>query len=137
MFPAELVPDESVTAPHHFYLIVAALPFLFVVWDNYAGKEPVLYVLFVLCAVAAFGLVWPWYPVAGALMTLTATCAALTTVVYHLISHPPKWETWALAAALVFVLVGVDDAADHAFRWWVSPPDYVWSEWIYPALPST
>lgn len=57
-FPAEAEPDGAVGAPHHFYIGVGV-------------------------ALFAFVCVWPYYPAAGALLTLVGMAVGLDDVLSH------------------------------------------------------
>lgn len=58
MFTPEAVPDESVFAPHHFYIGV-------------------------IIAVYAFIFIWQWYPRTGAILCLCGLLIALDDALQH------------------------------------------------------
>jgi len=81
MFPHEAVPDGAAFAPHHYIyglLLVTAL--VAVVWDNFPDREPLLVALGAGAGLFGFLLVWPWYPVAGASLSLAGPVICLAAV---------------------------------------------------------
>jgi len=132
-FPHEAVPDGHVAAPHHVY--IGALLALLVVWlvsDDYPGREPWLVATGVVTALLAFGLVWRWYPAVGAALTLLSLCVALAALCAR-----PYWAAYEWVGhrglALLGVLIALDDAVEHAFPV-PTPLDWFWSEWLFPVV---
>jgi hypothetical protein len=128
-FPVERVPDGHVMGPHHLYLGVLAMLYVAaLVWDNYARREPVVFGAAALAAFFAFQYVWPFYPEAGAGLSLLALLAPFARMGY--------WSDVSVAlrvAAVLAVLVALDDVVSHALDVW-TPLDWFWSVAMYPAL---
>lgn len=134
-FPYEAVPDGYVAAPHHLY--IGALLALLVVWvvsDDYAGREAWVVGAAVLVAVGAFWLVWRWYPAVGAALVLLSLCVALAALCAR-----PYWAAYEWVGhrglALLGVLIALDDALEHAFGW-PMPLDLFWKHWLYGVVSS-
>jgi hypothetical protein len=135
MFPSEAVPDGHVAAPHHVYLgVLMVLLAVWMVSDDHPGREPWLVGAAVLVAVGAFGLTWRWYPAVGAALTLLSLCVALAALCGR-----PYWAAYSWVgfrgAALLGVLVALDDALEHAFGW-PMPLDLFWKHWLYGVVSS-
>ncbi|WP_232703159.1 hypothetical protein [Halobacterium wangiae] len=133
MFPAELVPDGHVGAPHHLYvgLLVLAVA-VFVVADDYARREPLLALAGSLTALFAFATVWPFYHGTGAALTLAGVTVALVGVCWPggmWAGYPLKWRLVALVGAAV----ALDDAVSHALGVW-TPLDAGWRQ-VYHLVP--
>jgi len=130
-FPVEPVPDGHVLGPHHLYIgVIGMLLVAGIVWDNHRHREPVLFAGAALAALFAFMYVWPFYAATGATLSLLALLAALAAPLI------PGWfwSTVSLpvrVAAVVAVLVALDDAVSHAFGVW-TPLDALWKIAIYP-----
>ncbi|WP_115863370.1 hypothetical protein [Halorussus litoreus] len=145
-FPYESIPDSAVFAPHHFhYAVLAALVVAAVVWDNFPRREPVTVVSGLLASEFAFSLMWPWYPVVGAALSLLGLAVA-TLSVTHAVAvltvnrlgcdwPRPYWAIFPLKAVVVLalLLVAWDDLANHAFGV-ATPLDSIWNEHIYPHM---
>lgn len=132
-FPVEAVPDGHIGAPHHLYVgvLVVALA-VAVVADDYRRREPLLALTGALTAVFAFATVWPYYHGTGALLTLAGLLVAFAGVV----SPGGMWSGYPLvwrAVAVVGVLVGLDDAVNHALGW-PTPLDGIWMQYLYPVV---
>ena len=132
-FPVEVVPDGHVMGPHHLYLGVGAMLYVAaLVWDNYARREPVVFAAAALAALFAFQYVWPFYPEAGAGLSLLALLVGLLAPVVRM----GYWSDVCLAlrvAAVVAVMVVLDDVVSHAFGVW-TPLDWFWSVALYPVV---
>lgn len=123
MFPYHHIPDGNAALPHHYLwaLLAAVIPVL-IVWDDYRHREPWLALTAILAGLVGFGLVWPRYPVMGAVLTLTANVALL------LVPLRPAWRQWPRkhsAAVVALALLALDDSLQHAFGW-VTPIDWAW-----------
>lgn len=132
-FPHDTIPDGATWAPHHLYLgVLVATVALFVVWNDYRRAEPWILLAALLGAAFAFATVWRYYHVAGALLTLALLVVALAAPVVF-----PFWRDYAWigprGAALVGVLVSLDDAVEHAFGVW-TPLDWFWKAWLAGAI---
>ncbi|WP_353634592.1 hypothetical protein ABSL23_02235 [Halobacterium sp. NMX12-1] len=132
-FPAEAIPDGAVLAVHH--LITGLLTVLLAVWvvaDNYAHREPLLAMVGAVFALVGFLLVWKWYPMTGAAMTLAGVVLVLLGVSLPggmWSGYPLTWRVVALAGGLV----ALDDAVSHAFGIW-TPLDAGWGQ-VYHLVP--
>lgn len=124
MLPAEAVPDGFAWAPHHLtWGLLITLLIVFIVWDDYRRKEPVITTGAVGLALFSFLFIWPFYPVLGALGTLAGVSAALAVAL-----APGEWDVYPtryriLAASAA--LIALDDAVSHAFGVW-TPVDALW-----------
>jgi len=128
-FPAEAVPDGNIFGPHHGHMgPIAALIVAWVVSDDLPSQEPVLYVLTVCAAWFAFLFVWPYYHAAGAVLSLVGLLAALVAVLLLPFWADYAWLGWR-GAALLAVLVGLDDVVEHAFGL-ATPLDWLWKAHI-------
>jgi len=132
-FPHEAVPDGDVLAPHHLYL--GALAVLLVVWvvsDDRTDREPWAVAVPTLAALVGFTVTWRHYPAVGASITLVGLCAALAALVAR-----PYWSAYQWVgfrgAALVALLVALDDVVQHATGW-PTPLDEFWARWLHPAI---
>lgn len=139
-FPAEPVPDNALTAPHHFlWSLYLALLATAVVWDDWAHREPFLTTLFIVLALFAWFQVWRWYPAAGATLVLVSLAAAILSVLLAIsgvelvfngwAAYPLKWRVFVL----LMLLVSLDDAVSHAFGVW-TPLDAIWNRYLVPHL---
>ena len=100
--------------------------------DNYRDCEAWVVAGGALTALVAFALTWRHYPAVGAALTLLGLLVAFAAVVIR-----PYWAAYSWVglrgAALLAVLVALDDAVEHAFPVG-SPLDWFWIEWLYPAV---
>ena len=130
-FPHEAVPDGHIGAPHHLYIGVGlALLFVGSAWDD-QDRDPLWTALTLLIAVFAFGMIWPFYPIVGAVGVLMALCGTVLAVwldraVWQ--AHPRL-----LAGMALGWLIALDDAVEHAFGV-PTPLDWLFAEWIYPYI---
>jgi len=135
-FPVEAVPDGAVFAPHHYiYGMILALVMVFVVWDNFSDREPLLTALALGMGLFGFLFVWEWYPVAGALMSLVGPVFAVLFVLmgWAGLSVGDVWSEYPIryrVATVVFSVFALDDAIEHAFDVW-TPFDWIWNEFLY------
>lgn len=126
-FPAEAIPDGAVLTVHH--LITGLLTVLLAVWvvaDNYANREPLLAMVGAVFALVGFLLVWKYYPMTGAAMTLAGVVLVLLGVAWPggmWAVYPWYWR----GVALLGGLVALDDAVSHAFGIW-TPLDAGWGQ---------
>ena len=136
MYPHEAVPDGAVLAPHHYIyglLIVAAL--VGVVWDNYPDREPLLVALGAGTGLFGFLFVWPWYPPAGASLSLAGPIVCVLAVLLGWVGTPVGgvWDDYPTryrVGVVLFALVALDDAVEHAFGVW-TPLDALWNGGLY------
>jgi len=136
VFPAEAVPDGAILAPHHYiYGMLLVLVVIGMVWDNYADREPLLAVLGAGSGLFGFVSVWPYYPVAGALLALlgpVVVIAAVTVGSFGL-AVGDVWDDYPRrqrAAAVLLSLVALDDVVEHAFGV-PTPLDVIWNGYLY------
>lgn len=135
-FPVEAVPDGAVYAPHHYiYGIALALVMVFVVWDNFSDREPLLTALALGVGLFGFLFVWKWYPVAGASMSLAGPVFAILFVLmgWFGLSVGDVWNEYPVryrALTIIFAVLALDDAVEHAFDIW-TPFDWIWNEFLY------
>jgi len=121
MFPTDRVPDGAVFAPHHYtYSLLLALLVAAVVWDNYDSREPVLTVALVGSGLFGFLSVWPYYPVAGAVLSLVGAVGAVVVVLSGWVGFRvgDVWDEYPIRYRLALVgatVAGLDDAVEHAF----------------------
>jgi len=140
MFPSEAVPDGAVFAPHHYtYGALLALLAVFVVWDNYADREPLYAAVGLGAGLFGFLLVWPYYAAAGAILALAGPAVAIGAVVTGTLGLRvgDVWDEYPRserAAVVVFSLVALDDAVEHAFGVW-TPLDAVWGAYLINHVP--
>ncbi len=128
-FPAEAVPDGAILGPHHGHLgPLAALIVAWAVGDDFPSKEPVLFVLAVVGAWFAFMFIWPFYPETGAVIAHVGLLGALGAVLLLPFWESYSWLGWR-GAALLAVLVGLDDVMSHAWGVW-TPLDWIWTEFL-------
>lgn len=131
-YPHHSIPDGHALAPHHLYLgLFAALVVAWMVSDDQPHREAWVVVLSSLAALFAFALTWRFYPVVGATLTLTGLLVALFATVVR-----PFWwsvPTGHRAAAVVGLLVALDDAVEHALGI-PTPLDQFWRGWLYPVV---
>jgi len=123
-FPYHTIPDGNAALPHHYlWATLALLVPLLIVWDDHRLREPWVVLCGALGGLAAFGLVWPRYPIIGASLTVAAN---LTVILAPL---RPAWsEYWPLRHRVAIILLGLlalDDSAQHAFGWH-TPIDWLW-----------
>ena len=131
-FPHESIPDGSVLLPHHFtYGALFALLFCAVVWDNYAGREPIGVAFGLLTSLFAFLFVWPRYPVVGATLTLVGLGIATVCILFRSLwsAYPLRWRV----ATFLCILIAWDDAIEHSFPI-TTPLDWIWHVFIYPHM---
>jgi NADH:ubiquinone oxidoreductase subunit 6 (subunit J) len=131
-FPYESVPDGAIFAPHHFYIgVFLALIFCAVVWDNNRYKEPLYSVIALSGSLFAFALIWPYYSVVGALLTLICLGVATTSLSTRDLwkEYPLKWRILALLS----IAIAWDDALEHAFGI-PTPLDLLWKIVIHPYM---
>lgn len=126
-FPYESVPDGAVLAPHHFYAVLFGLLFCAVVWDDYPHREPLITSLCLLTGFLSFLLIWPWYPVIGASVTLVSLVVAVIPLFTRDLwsKYPLKYR---IAVALCIV-IALDDAVEHAFPVG-TPLDMFWKTYM-------
>ena len=122
-FPYHTVPDANAALPHHYYtaLLLALVPVL-IVWDNQRKSEPWLALVGIVGGLFSFGMVWPRYPVVGAVLALVANAVVV------LAPFRPGWRQWPrrhAVAVVLLALVAADDSLQHAFGW-VTPIDWAW-----------
>ena len=140
MFPAEAVPDGAILAPHHYtYGALLALLAVGVVWDNYRDREPLIAAASVGAGLFGFVSVWPYYPVAGALLALAGPVVAIGAVVLGTLglSVGGVWDDYPVrmrAAVVVACLITLDDGVEHAFGVW-TPLDALWGSGLYDRAP--
>ncbi|QLG27714.1 hypothetical protein HUG10_09185 [Halorarum halophilum] len=132
-FPHHSVPDGATWAPHHYYLgVLLAAVALLVVWDDRSQVEPWALLVALLAGSFAFALVWRYYAVAGAVLTLAALGIGLALPIVG-----PFWQSYpwvgARGVAILGVLVAADDALEHAFGIW-TPLDWFWRAWLVGAI---
>lgn len=134
-FPYHAIPDGDAYGPHHFWLGVGIV--LLVVWivsDDRADREAWLVAVALLGAAFAFGPTWTYYAPVGAALVLLSLCVALVAVVAR-----PYWTAYSWVgfrgAALLGLLVALDDALEHAFGW-PMPLDLFWKHWLYGVVSS-
>lgn len=131
MFPADEVPDGSFFAPHHFlwgaYLVLFVA---FVAWDD-RERKPVAAVGGVLASLFGWYHVWRFYPVYGATLVLTGVGVATAAVLGRRLWR--EYPRHLQALALVFLLVAIDDAVDHAFVVGTSL-DWLWEAHLLPVM---
>lgn len=105
-----------------------------IVTDDPIDREAWLVATSVLGALFAFGLTWRYYPPVGTALTLLSLGVALAAVVGR-----PYWAAYSWVgfrgAALLGVLVALDDAVEHAFGW-PMPLDLFWKHWLYGVVSS-
>jgi len=122
-WPYHTVPDGNAALPHHYFLalLLALVPVL-IVWDNHRRREPWLCLVGVVGGLFSFGMIWPRYPVIGAVLALVANAVVL------LAPFRPTWRRWPrrhAVAVVLLALVAADDVVQHAFGW-ATPIDHVW-----------
>ena len=141
-FPAEQIPDGAIFAPHHYiYGTLLALITVFIVWDNYRAREPLLAALGASTGLFGFLFVWQFYPVAGALMSLVGPLITIVAVSlgWTGTSVGDVWDDYPLryrVAAIFFSLVALDDAVEHAFDI-PTPLDIIWGRFLVERVPLT
>jgi hypothetical protein len=122
-FPYHTIPDGNAALPHHYlWAQLACLVPVLIVWDNDRHREPWLVLSAVLAGLVGFGLVWPRYPVIGALLTLAANAVVLIAPLR------PTWREWPRKHAVTVVLLGLlaaDDSLQHALGL-TTPIDWLW-----------
>lgn len=136
MYPHEPIPDGAVMAPHHYtYGLLLAALLVGVVWDNYPDREPLLAVLGAGTGLFGFLFVWPWYPAAGASLTLAGPVITIAAVLlgWSGTAVGGVWDDYPIryrVGVVLFSLVALDDAAEHAFGVW-TPLDALWNGGLY------
>ncbi|MFW5896346.1 MAG: hypothetical protein ACOCUA_03080 [archaeon] len=131
-FPHEAVPDGAIFAPHHYtYGALLAILAVFIVWDNYRDREPLLAAVGLGMGLFGFLSVWPYYPPAGAILALTGPLVAIAAVVAGSfgLAVGDVWDDYPRrerVAVVLFSLVALDDALEHAFGVW-TPLDALWA----------
>jgi len=139
-FPAETVPDGSVALSHHYTwaLLLALVPIL-MVWDRYPTRDPWMMLTALLAGLIGFVLVWPTHHVLGAVLALGANLTVLALAGYHVVQDGVlgrgRWRVLPLVAIVVLALLALDDVLQHALGW-PTPLDFLWNEYLRPALPS-
>lgn len=130
-FPVDAVPDGDVWAPHHYWSVAVGLLACAVVWDDYRDQEPVWAVVGLGVGLAGFALVWPFYPVTGALLAAAGPVGAVVAAARRWPDcYPRRW----LALLILAVLVALDDWTEHTFGVW-TPLDWVWGAYIHHLIP--
>ena len=134
-FPYHEIPDGAVFAPHHYiYGLLLTLLVLAVVWDNFRAREPLLAALGVVVGLFGFLLVWPWYPVAGAVLSLAGPPIIVLAVGlgWSGLAVGDTWDDYPLRwrlAAMLGALVAAEDVLQHAFGW-SGPFDTIWKVYL-------
>lgn len=135
MLPHDPVPDGAVFAPHHYiYALGLVLLVVAVVWDDYRDREPLLVALGAGVGLFGFLFVWQYYPAAGAILSLAGPLVTIGGVLLGSTGTAvgDVWDDYPLryrAAAVVFSLVALDDAVEHAFGW-PTPLDVLWVRYL-------
>mgnify|MGYP007116954982 FL=1 len=141
MFPAETVPDGAILAPHHYtYGALLALLAIGIVWDNYTDREPLYAAAGVGAGLFGFLSVWPYYPVAGALLALAGPLLAIVAVLLGTLglSFGGVWDDYPVRMRIAVVLaclIALDDGVEHAFGVW-TPLDAIWGSGLYNRAPA-
>lgn len=140
-FPADAVPDGAVFAPHHYiYGLLLVGLVCGIVWDNYRDSEPLYTAVGVGLGLFGFMLTWPYYPVAGAILSLFGPIVSIAAVVVGYVTPEiGYWDDYPVryrVATLIFSLVALDDAVEHAFGVW-TPLDAVWNAGLAGRAPLT
>lgn len=138
MFPAEMVPDGALFAPHHYLLGTFVALFVFaLLWDNYRNDEPTTTVGLTIVSLFGWAFTWKYYPTLGASMAIVGTFGATFVLLWDGFIAPrfrfpspfgDRWEDYPLkwrVVGLVGSLIAVDDLLSHAFGLW-TPLDAVW-----------
>lgn len=139
-FPYESVPDGAVFAPHHYtYFALLALLIVAIVWDNYPNQEPVLVAVFIGAGLFGFLSVWPFYPVAGAMIAVVAPPLSIASVLLGWIglSIGDVWDDYPVRYRLLVIvalLSAWDDALEHAFGL-PMPLDQLWKAGLHGYSP--
>lgn len=127
-FPAQRIPDGNIMAPHHLYIgVLAAYIVCWVASNRMPEREAWATVTALTVALFGFLFVWPDYPAAGALLTLLGAVGALVIVLFR--SFWFDVASGLRLAALLSVLIALDDAVSHSFGVW-TPLDWVWHVWL-------
>ena len=140
MFPADVVPDGAILAPHHYtYGCLLALLCIGVVWDNYKDREPLYAAASVGAGLFGFLSVWPYYPAAGAIMALAGPVLAITAVAAGTLGLTVGgvWDDYPRRMRVAVVgscLIALDDAVEHAFGVW-TPLDAAWGSGLSDSVP--
>jgi hypothetical protein len=134
-FPVDTIPDGAIFAPHHYtYGMLLVLVMIFVVWDNFRDREPLLSVLATGSGLFSFLYVWPFYPVAGAIGSVVAPVLVIGVVLmgWAGLSVGDVWDDYPVlyrAMTIVFSILALDDAVEHAFGVW-TPFDALWQAYL-------
>lgn len=135
MFPHDPVPDGAVFAPHHYtYALGLVLLVVAVVWDDYRHREPLFAALGASVGLFGFLLVWRYYPPAGAILSLAGPVVTIGAVLLGSTGTAvgDVWDDYPLryrVATVLFSLVALDDAVEHAFGW-PTPLDQLWVRYL-------
>lgn len=130
-FPADAIPDGAVIAPHHYiYGMLLVGLVCGIVWDNYRDSEPLYTAVGVGLGLFGFVFTWPFYPTTGAILSLFGPLVSILAVVAgYATPEFAYWDDYPVrfrAATIIFSLVALDDAVEHAFGVW-TPLDALWS----------
>jgi len=128
----EFVPDGAILDTHHAYIGILLIALSLWAISDDVRSEPLIGIVSVAGSMFSFLFIWPYYPLAGFVLSLGFIATALLSIVveYRLWRHYPRKY---LAMYLVGVLILSDDIVSHGLG--VSTPlDYVWVHYIYPLL---
>jgi len=114
-FPYHEVPDGAVMAPHHLYIgVILMVLATAAVWDD-VESDPIYSGGVIAFLLFSFMYVWPFYPIAGALLSLTCILAAAASVWRerrYYMERPRLLGLYVLGLTIVS-----DDVLEHAFGW--------------------
>lgn len=138
-FPADAIPDGAVIAPHHYvYGMLLVGLVAGIVWDDYRHREPLFTAVGVGLGLFGFVFTWPFYPVAGAVLSLFGPVVSIMAVVAgYATPEFAYWDDYPVRyriATLVFSLIALDDAVEHAFGV-ATPLDVLWNAGLADRAP--